>query len=150
MERVFSQNHGGGFESHAVKCFLYGAFLGQNGPGNLKDRTHTGAGGSAGQRVAARFGEENGVHTQSGGGAKDGAHIGGIHHIFQHGDTARPGADRFGIGYFGTGENGENPSCEVKTGELGDHLGFGGEEGRIRGGAGDDFFGRALDMLFLH
>ena len=60
-------------------------------PRYLKNGAHADPHGTAVQRIAAGGSYQHGIDAQRGGGAEDGAHIGGVCHGFQYGNAAGRG-----------------------------------------------------------
>ena len=75
--------------------------------------------------------------------------IGGIHHIFQHGNAAGIGANRFNRRERPPLHGAEHASCEGKTRESREHIQRGSVDGDIPT-AGNDFPCLSLHMFLLH
>ena len=119
---VGPQRHGGGFEAVLVQQRSPVRVLRQIGPRYEEDVSHAHPAGPAIQRIAAGGGEEHGVHSQRGGGAENRADIRGVHHVFQHGDAPRLGADRLYCRQRRPPHGTEHSPGQVKAGELGQNL----------------------------
>ena len=94
----------------------------QEGPGDLEDRPHADPGRPPVQRVAAPRRQEDCVHIESSCRPDDGAHIGGIHDIFQDGDAARVPAQLLHPGQRPAAHGAEKSSGQLVSGELCQHL----------------------------
>ena len=118
----------------------------------IVDSTNVGAifRSAAAERVAAGGVDEDGVHVQRRRRAEDGPHIGGIHHIFQHGDAPRPGADLLRRGQGRAAHGAQHPAGQVEAGELRQHVQRRGVHRDIRVTARQDLRALAGNVLRLH
>ena len=80
---IVVESHCSRFEASLLQiCLPIPALSVKKGPRNLENSTHANTDRAPGERITTGRCQQNAVHTQGSGTAKDRADIGGIHHTF--------------------------------------------------------------------
>ena len=147
---VLPQRHSRCGKAQCVQRLRPAALLRQIRPRHKKHVAHADAGCPPVQRVAALPGQQHRVHAQCRRATEDGPYIGGVHHIFQHGDAPRTGAHLRHRGQGRPPHGAQHPPCQVEAGELGQHIQRRGVDRDVRVAAVQDLRALAADVLRLH
>ena len=98
-------------------------------PRDLEHRPHTYPHRPPVEGVAAAGGQQHGVNAQRRRRPNDRPHIGGVHHIFQHGHPPRPGGYLSEVPGSRPPHGAQHPAGQLVAGQPGQHLPFPGVDG---------------------